>query len=68
LTDIEGLKFSLFLSCYCPKSKASTAQVYAEMQEMAQAAEQLGYCGLKELDTTIGLLLKAGLLERSILA
>ena len=40
------MQFSLFLSCYCPESKASTAQVYAEMLEMAQAAERLGYCGL----------------------
>jgi alkanesulfonate monooxygenase SsuD/methylene tetrahydromethanopterin reductase-like flavin-dependent oxidoreductase (luciferase family) len=40
------MEFSLFLSCYCPESKASTAQVYAEMLEMAQAAERLGYCGL----------------------
>ncbi len=42
----DKMEFSLFLSCYCPESKASTAQVYAEMLEMAQAAERLGYCGL----------------------
>ncbi len=40
------MEFSLFLSCYCPESKASTAQVYAEMLDMAQAAERLGYGGL----------------------
>jgi len=40
------MQFSLFLSCYCPESKASTAQVYAEMLDMARAAERLGYCGL----------------------
>ena len=40
------MEFSLFLSCYCPESKASTAQVYAEMLDMAEAAERLGYCGL----------------------
>lgn len=40
------MEFSLFLSCYCPESKASTAQVYDEMLDMAQAAERLGYCGL----------------------
>jgi len=42
----DGMEFSLFLSCYCPESKASTAEVYGEMLEMAQAAERLGYCGL----------------------
>ena len=40
------MEFSLFLSCYCPESKASTAEVYAEMLDMARAAERLGYCGL----------------------
>jgi alkanesulfonate monooxygenase SsuD/methylene tetrahydromethanopterin reductase-like flavin-dependent oxidoreductase (luciferase family) len=42
----DGMEFSLFLSCYCPESKASTTQVYDEMLDMAQAAERLGYCGL----------------------
>lgn len=40
------MEFSLFLSCYCPEAKVSTAQVYAEMLDMARAAERLGYCGL----------------------
>lgn len=40
------MEFSLFLSCYYPETKGSTAQVYAEMLEMAQAAERTGYCGL----------------------
>jgi alkanesulfonate monooxygenase SsuD/methylene tetrahydromethanopterin reductase-like flavin-dependent oxidoreductase (luciferase family) len=40
------MEFSLFLSCYFPESKTSTAQVYAEMLEMARAAEAAGYCAL----------------------
>ena len=40
------MEFSLFLSCYYPETKGSTAQVYAEMLEMARAAEAAGYCGL----------------------
>jgi alkanesulfonate monooxygenase SsuD/methylene tetrahydromethanopterin reductase-like flavin-dependent oxidoreductase (luciferase family) len=42
----RGMQFSLFLSCYCPESKASTAQVYGEMLDMARAAERLGFSGL----------------------
>jgi len=42
-SDVEQRKldFSLFLSCNCPESKASTAQVYSEMLDMAQAAERI---------------------------
>lgn len=40
------MEFSLFLSCYYSETKHSTAQVYAEMMDMARAAERLGYCGL----------------------
>jgi alkanesulfonate monooxygenase SsuD/methylene tetrahydromethanopterin reductase-like flavin-dependent oxidoreductase (luciferase family) len=45
-SEERDMEFSLFLSCYCPESKASTAEVYAEMLDMARAAERLGYCGL----------------------
>ncbi len=40
------MEFSLFLSCYFPDTGRSSARVYGEMLEMAQAAERLGYCGL----------------------
>ncbi len=40
------MDFSLFLSCYFPDTSRASARVYADMIEMAEAAERLGYCGL----------------------
>ncbi len=40
------MEFSLFLSCYHPDTGRSSAEVYRDMLDMAQAAERLGYCGL----------------------
>ena len=40
------MDFSLFLSCYFPDTTQPAARMYGQMLEMAQAAEQLGYCGV----------------------
>lgn len=40
------MDFSLFLSCYFPDTTQPASRMYGQMLEMAQAAEQLGYCGV----------------------
>lgn len=40
------MEFSLFLSCYFPDTTQPASRMYGQMLEMAQAAEELGFCGV----------------------